>query len=529
MDKKYIIALVIGIVLWAGFMAFRHNTKQGDTNAYFEKMNRQVTEAAKKAPRAGLTEVGTALQSYYEENKAYPAKLMDLVPKYLANKSLIQEIDWHYEPRGDDFYLSKTLILGDQRIVASVDKGLRPEADTGVMIATPKRPSGPKAAGKAPIPEKVELSTETRLALARENLLNALRRGAFDVSAVSKPDKDEERLIAAVMPRVISESEGSDLEIELGQHFLVWKGSSGVLGFSNVQYPESDRMSVYVYGRWFDVKMPTRTGEASPVLEIRKPELEAIAAKLQDGYLVWKDHRGTVGFGNVQYPQGRLAAVFEREGWLAVESQPFLGKTVSEDQTGRTEKKSLETIASEIGNQFLVWKDDQGAVGFGNVQYPGKGVVSVFQASEWISMTERLLVQEKGAPEGQRVATKKSSDEMLASEFAREFLVWKDKNGTLGFGNVQYPAEGLESVYDVDSWTQAKRAVPGEALPVAEGDKASGGRSPEGLAEAFSTRYLVWKDKRGVLGFGNVQYPEYHTITGVHIDGSWEPVRNSSL
>ena len=117
MDKKYIIAVVIGVALWAGFMAFRHHRKQRDTSTYFEKMNRQVTDAAKAAPRAGLIEVGTALQSYYDAHKAYPPRLMDLVPDYLANKSLIQEIDWQYEPKANDFFLSKTLILGEKRIV----------------------------------------------------------------------------------------------------------------------------------------------------------------------------------------------------------------------------------------------------------------------------------------------------------------------------------------------------------------------------------------------------------------------------
>jgi len=525
MDKKYIIAVVVGIALWAGFMAFRHHKKQGDNSAYFEKMNSQITDAAKKAPRAGLIEIGTALQSYYDEHKAYPSKLMDLVPKYLANKSLIQEIDWHYEPKGNDFILTKTLLLGEKRIVASIDKGLRPQADAGVMIASPTRIAKPKGVKETKTPKKVELSSETKLALARENLINALQRGAFSVGSVSLPDRDEERLIAAVMPKVISESQGAELETELSQQYLVWKGNTGVLGFGNVQYPELERLSVFVYGRWFDVKMPARAGEGSPGPETRKPNLEAIAAKLKDGYLVWKDNQGNVGFGNVQYPERHVTAVFQTDAWLAVEREPVLSKTVSEDKGESPEKKSLETIATEIGNQYLVWKDNQGNVGFGNVQYPEKGLASVLQSSEWIAMSKRLVPQEKDAADGRRMPAKKSS-EVLASEFGRQFLVWKDKNGTLGFGNMQYPDEGVESIFDVDSWIDAKQTARGHERNVAEGDKAIDERSPESLAAAFSTRYLVWQDKRGTLGFGNVQYPRTDTISGVHVNGSWESVAN---
>lgn len=525
MDKKYIIAVVIGIAIWAGFMAFRHHKKQRDTSTYFEKMNRQVTDAAKKAPRAGLVEVGTALQGYYNEHKAYPSRLMDLVPDYLANKSLIQEIDWHYQPKGNNFLLTKTLLLGEKRIVASIDKGLSPQADAGVMIASPMRIAKTKAVKGTKTVEKVELSSETRLALARENLINALQRGAFNVASVSLPDRDEERLIAAVMPKVISESQGTDLESELSQRYLVWKGNTGVLGFSNVQYPDMERLAVFVYGRWFDVKMPVPAGDGSVGPETGKPDLEVIAAKLKDAYLVWKDNRGTLGFGNVQYPERHLSAVFQADAWLAVETGPFFGKAVSDDKGEISTKKSLETIATEIGNHYLVWKDNEGTVGFGNVQYPEKGLASVLQSSEWIAVSKPLIAPKKNADNGQGMPEKKSS-EMLASEFGRQFLVWKHKNGTLGFGNVQYPDEGVDSVFDVDSWIDAKQTVRSKERDLPQGGKASDQRSPESVATAFSTSYLVWQDKRGTLGFGNVQYPRADTISGVHVNGSWESVAN---
>jgi hypothetical protein len=442
----------------------------------------------------------------------------------LANESLIKDIDWDYEPRGNDFYLTKTLLLGDRRIVASIDKDLRPEADTGVMIATPTSIPKPKAAEKVEGPKRVELSTDTKLALARENLLNALRRGAFNVAAVSLPDSDEERLLAAVMPKIIGESEASGLETELGRQYLVWKGKTGVLGFSNVQYPERERLSVYIYGRWFDVKMPTRKGKGQHIPETKKTDLETIAEKLKEGYLVWKDDRGNVGFGNVQYPAKHLAAVFETDAWLAVERQPVATDTVSAAVGTRDENKSLEAIASEIGDQYLVWKDKQGTVGFGNVQYPEKGLASVYQTAEWIRMTKPLVAQEKDVHESQRMATKKSS-EAIASDFGRQFLVWKDKDGTLGFGNVQYPDQGLESVFDVGSWIEARKATLDEARSETKTETSDEG-STEKIAAAFSTRYLVWQDKSGTLGFGNVQYPENETISGVHVNGSWESVAN---
>lgn len=525
MDKKYIITVVVVIALWAGFMAFRHHKKQADTSAYLENMNRQVTDAAKKVPRAGLIEIGTALQNYYDEHQAYPSRLMELVPKYLANKSLIQEVDWHYEAKGNNFFLTKTLVLGERRIVASIDKGLRPEADAGVMIAMPKRTAKPTRGKEPETHQRMALSSENRIALARENLINAMRRGALNVASVSLPDRDEERLIAAVMPKVISESQGADLETDLGRQYLVWKGSTGVLGFSNVQYPDLERLAVFVYGRWFDVKMPARARDGSPDSEVGKPNLEAVAAKLKDGYLVWKDDHGTVGFGNVQYPDRHLAAVFQADAWLAVEMAPVLTENVGKDNEESPEKKSLEKIATEMGNQYLVWKDNHGTVGFGNVQYPENGLASVLETSQWVAMSKPVVAQEKDADQRKQAPAKKSSEE-LASRFGPQLLVWKDEDGTLGFGNVQYPDKGVDSVFDVDSWVDAKQAARGQERKVANGTKAFDAGSPERLAAAFSTRYLVWQDKGGTLGFGNVQYPGMDTIAGVHVNGSWESVAN---
>ena len=144
-------------------------------------------------------------------------------------------------------------------------------------------------------------------------------------------------------------------------------------------------------------------------------------------------------------------------------------------------------------------------------------------------MTKPVVGQAPDAgAEGERMPTKKSS-EMLAAEFGRQCLVWKDSKGTLGFGNVQYPLQGIESVYDVDTWIEAKPADLGIKRYGEQQTKVSKGSAREDLAAAFSRRYLVWQDKRGNLGFGNVQYPATDTINRIHVDGNWEPLPNPPL
>ncbi|MBN1843731.1 MAG: hypothetical protein JW883_15815, partial [Deltaproteobacteria bacterium] len=327
MSKKYIIGVCIAVLVWGGFMFYRHHRKKGDITDYMEQANRQITEAAKKAPRAGLAEIGSAIEGYHKENQAYPSRLIDLYPKYLANKSLIEEIDWYYKPRGNDFYLSKTLTVGNKRIVASIDRDLRPEAEAGAMVATPSPVPKAEAIKKPKWAEKPETSERTRLALAREAFLQALRHGRMRVTSVSLPQMDEARFISTVQPEVFSIMESdirSDVESELSQRYLIWKGDNGVLGFSNVQYPDADSLSIFAFGRWYNIKIPLEKGHEALDLKAeaarKKEHPEMMALNIDGSYLVWKDKYGALGFGNVQYPEKDLESVFQTDGWVNMKS-----------------------------------------------------------------------------------------------------------------------------------------------------------------------------------------------------------------
>ena len=466
MQKKYIIVVSIVIVLWCAFMGYRHFKRKEDTDAYRQKANKQITEIAKKSPRAGLVLIGRAIERYYKENNAYPSSLQELCPKYLANKSVIEQLDLHYEPTSDDFFLSTTFILDNRRIVAHIDKDLRPQTETGVMVATPTAIPKAKEVKKPDelAPQKPEPSAQTRLALAGERFLKTLRQRQMDVTSVSLLERNEARIISTVQPEIVLISEpetGSGVEFELSYRYLVWKDKNGVLGFGNIQYPDAHRLSICAIGRWYNVKIPLPKGEETVDTETetakRKKDPEMIAASLDRHYLVWKDKHGTLGFGNLQYPERDPVSAFQTDGWISMERPPLAIETGLDEDHGLQKGKSREKIASDLSTRYLVWKDQHGTLCFGNVQYPERDPVSAFQTDGWISMERPPLAIETGLDED----------------------------------------HGLQK-----------------------------GKSREKIASDLSTRYLVWKDKHGTLGFGNVQYPEISNTSHIHVNGSWEPVAN---
>jgi hypothetical protein len=533
--KKYVIAVMIAVFLSGGFMFYRHHKHSDDGVAYREKMNSELMEMAKKSPRAGLNHVGEALMAYYKANNRYPSKLMELYPDYIDNKPFLEEIDWYYQPKGVDFYLTKTIVVGGKRMVASIDNSLRPKADKGIMVAAPTPvPAKTRAETARPESHKALISDETRLAMARQNFLNALQEGRFSVTSVSRPERDEEKFLYKMMPEVLSagDQDGSiGLSQDLGQKYLVWKGTGGELGFSNTQYPDTEKLAVFVFGRWYHLKFPVEKSVGAEPAESKREKgprrIETMVATLDTSLLVWKDDLGIMGFGNVQYPDKNLGSVFSSDEWVQAEKRPFSSRVGSAVQ--EKTKDSTAQVASRFAKDHLVWKGEDGTLGFGNLQYPEGSLATVFQFDEWVRL------EKPSGPPGKKAEQQPESAhtkplEAVAAQLAKGYLVWKDKDGTLGFGDLQYPEKNLDAILQSDEWVRVGKQAP---LAVQDTDghmdkdrskkKAAAARN---LDSILSSQYLVWKTEHGTLGFGNLQYPRPGQMSHVRIEGNWEPVTN---
>ncbi|MES0362650.1 MAG: hypothetical protein ABUK14_01740 [Desulfobacteria bacterium] len=454
MNKKYVIAIAVLIVVWVGFMAYRHYVGKQEGDDYRAKEHSRITVGARQSARAGLGQMGRALQKYYEENRAYPSSLEKLYPKYVGNKSFIDEIDWYYEPKGDNFYLSKTVVRDNKRMMASLDKGLTPRVETGVMVATPTPAPGPAEVRgpEGPVVEKAEISVRSR-----EEFWEALRlRQKGDVSAYLAK-RDRLRIVSAMRPEVVSVVQydvSSSVETELSQKYLVWKDRGGILGFGNVEYPASGRQNIYAMGSWYDVKVPLRKEEGPTGAEAgigeRKEGPEMIASNLGERYLVWKGQQGVLGFGNVEYPQRDRVSVYQTDGWVNIERPAPPVKIGKEEEYESQKGKSAETVASELSSQYFVWKDEQ-VLGFGNVGYPARDRVSVYQTDGWVNIERPAPPAEAGKEEEYKTEEGKSAE--VAPELSARHLVWKDQDGTLGFGNVEYPeTKNISHVHVRGSW-----------------------------------------------------------------------------
>ncbi|MBW2172920.1 MAG: hypothetical protein JRF69_13330 [Deltaproteobacteria bacterium] len=529
MKKQHIIFVAVVIALWGGFMVYRHLKHKGDAEEHATVESTRITKAARKSPRAGLAQMGSALKKYYDDNNnTYPPTLNELHPKYIGNKSFIDDLDWYYTRQGDNFFLSKTVVRDNKRMVASVDKSLMPRVETGVMVATP-----------GPIPEAVEVERPEapitgvpKVSIqSREEFWEALRQRELDGAAQPLPKKRTSAILLARRPKIISVVESevvSEAESEVSQRYLVWKDNKGTLGFGDAQFPATKSRTIYDEGNWYDmaIPMPKEMGSVSSDIEPVSTEVDpgVIVSNIGKRYLVWKGEQGTLGFGNVEYPEKDRISVFTEEDWVSVERPTSVVSTVGEKEYAASEEEMSESVASKLSTEYLVWKDQE-TLGFGNVVYPQAGQVSAYQEGEWIGV-ERPALPPGTASEKEYAPPEEPSPETVTSKFSTRYLVWKDEQGNLGFGNVVYPQAGQVSAYQEDEWIGVERpALPPrtasgkEYAPLEE-------PSPETVTSELSTRYLVWKDEHGNLGFGNVVYPGTENVSYVHEDGNWKEIMN---
>jgi hypothetical protein len=211
-------------------------------------------------------------------------------------------VNWNYQPTGNNFQLSKSVVLDGRLLVASTDKSINVRTGTTTTVAmVEKKPTAGSVA-------------ETPPARPSHETVAALEKYAKDTQAetpVGQTEKAKDRedvypLETETRTVVLDETETpSGLASDLSNAYLVWKDEQGRLGFGNVQYPRSDGIAIATPYNWYNVKSRSENATSSTkgtMTSVSDIDMDAVASKYSDQYLVWKDKSGNIGFGDTEYP-----------------------------------------------------------------------------------------------------------------------------------------------------------------------------------------------------------------------------------
>jgi hypothetical protein len=334
-NKKFLIIFVVAVVAAAGFFVFKSQKKEKELETHRNQQYSRMIEVAKKSSIAGLSHMARALNKYREEKGSYPENLSDLYPDYIPVEAFIEEIQWYYEPRGSDFYLSKTyksknnkvltvvigpdLMVQKESRVASIDKPMKTAVPIAIKTMTPKPDASITLASKT----DPKLSMEMDLTGNDKKRRQATETKSNISKASLAPQKSSFHEQETVSTESLSQKEQYVKRVK--GNFLVWKNADGSLGFGNVQYPDAEKMTIYDKGTWLQVhyqKPNLEAAKADRQTRVKKAAtIDRLATSYSSRYLVWKDPKGTVCLSNVQYPNDQDIQIHVEGSWQSARNQ----------------------------------------------------------------------------------------------------------------------------------------------------------------------------------------------------------------
>lgn len=268
MKKEYIIILVIAIMVAVGLYIFQDQKQAKDLNSHHKVQYSRMIEVAQKSSIAGLAHMGRALNKYKEKNGAYPAGLSALYPDYVPVKAFIEDIEWQYKVSGKDFFLSKTITTNRGKVLtAFIGPDLMPhnKSDTSKIVVASVETPNPKSAGSAAKPAKKSskkggapattikskpMAKALKPEIPAAGPANTRGKSTDPIKPLNskKPSPELEKFPTYKL------TEKEQFVHGIKNQFLVWKNADGSLGFSNIDYPASNELTVYDGEVWVQIR-----------------------------------------------------------------------------------------------------------------------------------------------------------------------------------------------------------------------------------------------------------------------------------
>ncbi|ABW66857.1 hypothetical protein [Desulfosudis oleivorans] len=469
MKKKWAIVFLVIVAIWIAFLVYRHFKNKEDENQYVAQTFSGMTLAAQKSPKAGLTYMGMAINNYRAQHNKYPETLDALYPNHIQDRAFIDEVNWEYAFDQNNFRLTKTVVIDHRPYTAFVDSQLRPldvGADGQVRTAAAER--RPASSGAA------------------SSQAGARRSSTRRQDTVARP------------PEPIPERTATKEELEaLKEQLLASLAAAGKQG-----------------------PAPEEKEKAPPVVYTPVEDAEDVDEAVAGRHLTWKTETGALGFGNVMYPGGEDNLIYRKGKWIRVQRTQEETAVAQPVQTSGLQPEDAD-LARKYGRTYLAWKDQSGAMGFGNVSYPEKEEGLVYQNEQWVKASEQQI----NKPAESWLSPPFSDTNDMVQKYTGTHLTWKDKSGALGFGNVTYPDQGQLAVYRAGRWVDTAQTTPADIL---ENPLAYSVTSPDHVGKKYGKDFFVWKDRSGALGFGNI-LPEQAGITVMRPDGSWADAGDTTV
>lgn len=250
---KLIGFLIVVLGIGTGIYFYQKDKEDKALADHNKKKFEQINLAAQKTSAAGVQPMAAAIIKYHQTKGHYPKKLIDLYPDFIPDKTFILTLNWEYSTGKGTFQIKRHVTgqqlyssMGPDMKLKMFKKGSE-TSSTAVAASKPrKKPvvaaiAAPKLDLKIPGPLKPVASTVSR-SIPKETG----KKASVETKPTPKPEPE--------FVIVKKELGSNELFLSSFDHagLYIWKTEKGVLGFSNIQYPDEKKLIIYKNQNWIE-------------------------------------------------------------------------------------------------------------------------------------------------------------------------------------------------------------------------------------------------------------------------------------
>lgn len=250
---KLVVFLIIAALLGGGFYFFQKDKQKKLLVAHNQQRFQQITEVAQKSDAAGLLEMVSAINTYHKLKGAYPEKLIQLYPEFIPDKSFISSLNWRYSP-GKGTYLIKRSLKGkltyssmgpDMRLKTGSDK----PTSSFEQVAVSDTPKKSMAVQDAKTQAGVKKETKKDLAAPPVVPTKIMKPVKLTTGNTERAAKRQPQI--TIVKTELNTNEKFLLSLDR-YNLYIWKTHEGILGFSDTQYPDERKLTIYKDQGWIE-------------------------------------------------------------------------------------------------------------------------------------------------------------------------------------------------------------------------------------------------------------------------------------
>jgi len=243
--NKIVLFLIIISALGGGLYFFQKDKQNKALIVHNQQKFHKIKLTAKKSGSAGLLVMVSAINKYHKVKGQYPKDLIELHPEFIPDKSFILSLNWKYN-EGNGTFLVKRNIEGGRLFSMGPDMRLKSN-----MEEPTTSPQKNVSVIKPKSPEKITVVIASK---SGPDIKSRAVQGRIKSNVSKKVTKFKPEI--TIVKKELSNDEKFLLSIDSSK-FYIWKTNSGIIGFSNIKYPDRKNLTIFKNKSWIEYQENT--------------------------------------------------------------------------------------------------------------------------------------------------------------------------------------------------------------------------------------------------------------------------------